>query len=127
MLHEKKVAIKEVIEIAYIQGIHGNQDIKKIKTGFHEYFNMVVMKDNSIELVNIDEWLKRIKKMKRENPVMWNSKTTHSFLLLDVTKDSAVAKLEVYKGDNHFSTDYMLLYKFKDGWKIVSKIFSVPE
>lgn len=38
-----------------------------------------------------------------------------------------MAKLNVYKGTTHFSTDYMLLYKFNDGWKIVSKIFTVPK
>ncbi|NIV44636.1 hypothetical protein GWN49_07160, partial [Candidatus Bathyarchaeota archaeon] len=40
--------------------------------------------------------------------------------------NAAVAKLDVYKGTTQFSTDYMLLYKFKEGWKIVSKIFTVP-
>jgi hypothetical protein len=26
----------------------------------------------------------------------------------------------------HFSTDYLLLYRFEEGWRIVSKIFAVP-
>ena len=43
--------------------------------------------------------------------------------LIDVTENAAIVKLQVYKDSKHFSTDYMLLYKYKDGWKIVSKIF----
>ena len=39
---------------------------------------------------------------------------------------AAVAKLDVYKGETHFSTDYMLLYRFDAGWRIVSKVFAVP-
>ena len=120
-------AIKKVIEKAYIKGIHGNQDENIVKGGFHKKFNMLVLQDNNIDKVNVDEWLKRIEKMKQENPELWDAKTNHKFLLIDVKGNAAVAKLDVYKGETHFSTDYMLLYKFEEGWKIVSKIFTIPQ
>ena len=50
----------------------------------------------------------------------------HTFKLVDVAGYAAVAILDVYRGDIHFSTDYLLLYRFEEGWQIVSKIFSVP-
>jgi hypothetical protein len=43
---------------------------------------------------------------------------------VDVEGRAAVAKLEVYKSGVYFSTDYMLLYRFSEGWRIVSKIFT---
>jgi hypothetical protein len=46
--------------------------------------------------------------------------------LVDVAAYAAVAKVQVYKGTTHFSTDYMLLYRFEEGWRIVSKIFAIP-
>lgn len=122
----EKEAIKQVIEKAYIQGIHGNQDEKTVKSGFHQDFAMLVRQDDTIDKVTIEEWLDRIETMKADNPELWNAQTTHDFVLIDVTDYAAVAKLDVYKGATHFSTDYMLLYRFKDGWKIVSKIFAVP-
>ena len=64
--------------------------------------------------------------MKKENPALWESKTSYDFRLVDITKNAAVAKLDVYKGTTHFSTDYMLLYKFEECWKTVSKIFAIP-
>jgi hypothetical protein len=64
--------------------------------------------------------------MKAGNPELWNAKTTHNFVLIDVTGNAAITNLDVYKGVTHFSTDYVLLHKFKDGWKIVSKIFAIP-
>jgi hypothetical protein len=126
MQAKENEAIKKVIEKAYIHGIHGNQDEEKIRSGFHEDFVMLVKKDNYLEKVTVDEWLPRIDQMKKDNPEMWAAETRYSFELIDEKDYSAVAKLDVHKGSVHFSTDYMLLYKFEEGWKIVSKVFSVP-
>lgn len=119
-------AIRQVIEEAYIQGVHRTQDAATVKGGFHPGFAMLVLADNTVDEVDVDEWLRRVEVMKADNPELWSAETTHCFELIDVTGYAAVAKLDVYKGSTHFSTDYMLLYKFDDGWKIVSKIFAVP-
>ena len=87
---------------------------------------MLVLQDDTIDKVTVDEWLDRIETMKADNPEFWNAETTHNFELIDVAGYAAVAKLDVYKGTTHFSTDYMLLYRFEEGWRIVSKIFAVP-
>ena len=122
----EKEAVRRVIEKAYIQGIHGDQDEETVKSGFHQDFAMLVLRNDTIAKVTVDEWLDRIETMKAENPELWNAETTHNFELIDVAGYAAVAKLDVYKGTTHFSTDYMLLYRFEEGWRIVSKIFAVP-
>jgi hypothetical protein len=119
-------AIEQVIKKAYIQGIHGNQDEETVRSGFHHDFAMLVLQDNALEKVMVDEWLARVEVMKTENPNLWEAETRHIFELIDVAGHAAVAKLEVYKGATHFSTDYMLLYRFEEGWRIVSKIFAIP-
>ena len=119
-------AIKEVIERAYIRGIHGHQEDRTVKSGFHEGFAMLVLQDKTLEKVDVDEWLRRIEVAKVDNPALWSAETTHEFRLVDVAGYAAVAKLDVYKGESHFSTDYMLLYRFDEGWRIVSKVYSVP-
>jgi hypothetical protein len=119
-------AIREVIEEAYIEGIHGSQDETTIKSGFHDDFAMLVLRDNALEKVDVDEWLRRLEQMKADNPDLWSAETRHEFRLVDVAGYAAVAKLDVYKGETHFSTDYMLLYRFDEGWGIVSKVFAVP-
>ena len=121
-----KESIKRVIEKAYIQGIHGNQDEQLVRSGFHEDFAMLVFGDDAIDKVTVDEWLVRVEVMKRENPEMWAAETRYSVELVDVSGYAAVAKLQVYKGEVHFSTDYMLLYRFEEGWRIVSKIYAIP-
>jgi hypothetical protein len=119
-------AIREVIEEAYIRGIHGTQEKSTVLNGFHRDFVMHVLRDNTLEKVDIDEWLPRLEKMKADNPTLWSAETRHEFRLVDVSRCAAVAKLDVYKGETHFSTDYMLLYRFGEGWRIVSKVFAVP-
>ena len=119
-------AIKQVIETAYIQGIHGDQDEETVRSGFHQDFAMLVLRGDDVDKVDVAEWLRRVETMKAENPELWDAETTHRFELVDVAGYAAVAKLDVYKGTTHFSTDYMLLYRFGDGWRIVSKILAVP-
>ncbi len=119
-------AIKQVIEKAYIQGIHGNQDETLVRSGFHQDFAMLVLRDDTLEKVAVDEWLARVETMKADNPDLWVVETRYTVELIDVARYAAVAKLDVYKGVIHFSTDYMLLYRFEEGWRIVSKIFAIP-
>jgi hypothetical protein len=125
MENAEKQAVKQVIEQAYIQGIHGDQDEEIVRSGFHQDFAMLVLQDNAVHKVTVAEWLDRVETMKADSPELWNAQTTYNFLLVDVSGNAAVAKLDVYKGSTYFSTDYMLLYKFDEGWKIVSKIFTL--
>ena len=118
-----KELIKLVIEKAYIEGIHTTQDEKVIRSGFHKDFEMLVYKDDAIEKVTIDTWFKRIEQLKKDNSELWSKETHNDSMQINVTGYAASVRFDVYKGNIFFSTDYMLLYKFKDGWKIVSKIF----
>lgn len=117
--------VEQVIVDAYIQGIHVTQDEKRVKAGFHEGFRMLVPAEDGIRPVSADEWLGSIEQSKQKNPEMWEADTTYHFDWVDVTDNAASVKIQVYKGKKHFSTDYMLLYRFEDGWKIVSKIFKM--
>jgi hypothetical protein len=123
---EKEIQeIKKVVEEAYIRGMHGEQDRTLIDGGFHPEFEMLVLEKDEIKRVNVDEWLPRISAMKDSNPALWSEATNYSFKIVDAAGTAGVAKLEVYKGDQFFSVDYMLLYKIEGKWQIVSKVFSV--
>ena len=125
MENAAKDAIRSIIEEAYIRGIHTTQDAAAARTGFHQDFAMLVLQDGVMAKVGLDEWFERIEVLKAGNPELWKAETRCDFLLIDVAGSAAVAKLDVYKGETYFSTDYMLLYKFEEGWRIVSKVFSI--
>ena len=42
---------------------------------------------------------------------------------MEIAGAAASARVEVFRDGKHTFTDYLLLYKFADGWKIVSKTF----
>ena len=124
MKPEEIQAIKQVVEEAYIEGIHKTQNMKTIRSGFHPEFRMLVLSDDKLNKVSLEEWMPRIEEMKKADPQMWAGETTHKWHLVDICNTAAVIKIEVHKDGRYFSTDYMLLYRFSEGWKIVSKVFT---
>ena len=47
----------------------------------------------------------------------------HEFTLVDVAGDAAVARVEIHRDGSHTFTDYLSLYRFPEGWRIIGKIF----
>jgi hypothetical protein len=86
--------------------VHIKADAALMRGGVHPSFRMLVLKDGVLTPVTLDEWAARIE-----------------FTDVDVTGDAAVVRLELHRGGKHTFTDYLSLYRFPDGWKIVSKIF----
>jgi len=42
---------------------------------------------------------------------------------VDITGAAATVKIDLWRDEVHTFTDYLSLYKFADGWKIVGKTF----
>jgi hypothetical protein len=117
-----ETAVKDVVNTAYVQGIHNRGPVEDIRKGFHPTFNMLRLVDNQIKPLPIEEWITNLEKAKKEatSPVV---KTEGKFVNVDVTGNNAVVKLELYRENKKIFTDYLVLYKFTEGWKIVSKTF----
>jgi hypothetical protein len=117
-------AIKEVIQSAYIDGIHNLGDMDAIEKGFHPGFDLLIKNENG-QLVKypIYSWLESTKKRKAENPEGPEEKTTVEFIDIDITGESAVAKIDLFRDGKRTFTDYLFLYKFPEGWRIVSKVY----
>lgn len=116
-------AIRSVIQTAYIDGIYNERDTEKIMSGIHEDFNMLVLDDNSLSKVTIQQWVAGIERSKQAHPEPPAVPITHECPLVQVVGNTAVAQVEVFSGDRHMYTDFMSMYKFDDGWKIVAKIY----
>ena len=118
-----KAAIRETITTAYIKGIHTDWDVELIKSGFHPAFIMFIYEEGGIRKLAIDEWTKSIERKKQTMPEGPDYEITGEIPMVDVTGNAAVARVELYKDKVHIYSDYMSLYKFDDGWKIVGKIY----
>jgi hypothetical protein len=122
-ISEEKAAIEKVIETAYVKGIQTDWDGEAAMKGFHPDFVMLILEDGAIRKFPIADWVKSLEQNRAKNPEGPTYKITYEIPMVDITGDAAVAKIELYKDGTHIFTDYMSLYKFADGWKIVGKIF----
>ena len=116
-------AIREVIERAYIEGIHLEQDEEKVRRGFHPEFRMLVRRGEEVLPVDSGTFLARVIDRRREDPAAFESELSYEIEVLDRAETAAVARIDLSRSGVHQFTDYMLLYRFADGWKIVSKAF----
>jgi hypothetical protein len=117
-------AIKQVITSAYVEGIQNNGSIEAIRKGFHPSFNMLRLVENEVKPYPIEEWIAAIEKRKAEaKPDAKAVRTEANFLLVDVTGTAATVKLELTREGKKTFTDYIVLYKFAEGWRIVSKSY----
>lgn len=123
--NEDKEAIKKVIQTAYVDGLQNKGPVAEIEKGFHPGFNLLGLRNDDLTKWPIYSWVKYHENELKENPAPPKDDeiVTCKFPVIDITGTAAIAKIELYKGGKKIFTDYLSLYKFEDGWRIVSKIY----
>lgn len=114
--------VKQVVTTAYVQGIHNGGPVEEIRKGFHPTFNMLRLVDNEVKPLPIEEWITNIEKSRGQSSSA-PAKTDGKFVSVAVAGNAANVVLELYRGDKKVFTDNLLLYKFTEGWRIVSKTY----
>ena len=115
-------AVQQVVMSAYVNGIQNNGPIEDIRKGFHPTFAMLRLVDNTVKPFPIDEWITSIEKNRSEGKVS-AVKTEAKFIRVSVVGTAAQVELELYREGKRIFTDYLLLYQFAEGWRIVSKTY----
>lgn len=115
--------IKDVINKAYIEGLHNGGNLDETRKGFHPGFDLLILKNNQMEKLPIYNWIESTEKKRKESPTPSPIKTVVNFVNIDITGTAAVAKIELSREDKLIFTDYISLYKFEEGWRIVGKIY----
>lgn len=116
-------AIRQVIEEAYVGGIHNDRDPAKIRAGFHESFVMFSQSGDGVTQLTRDAWIERIEAAVAKGGQEPRPKTTATITVLDLAGSAAVTKVELFREGTQVFTDYISLYRFESGWKLVGKIF----
>ena len=114
-------AIKALVQTAYVEGLQNLVDLEKTKAGFHPDFVLLGLRDGKLTRLPIAEWIASAEKRKADGakPPL----TVCKFLTVDITGSAASVKLDLHQNGARIFTDYLSLYKFPDGWKIVGKIY----
>lgn len=120
---DDKQEVIKVVEEAYVQGVHAHPDGEAMRRGFHAEFIMFVQEGSQINKVTRDEWITRIEAANAKSANKPRPQIKAEFPLVEVTGSAAVVKVELYRDGKHTFTDYVSLYKFVEGWKIVAKTF----
>jgi hypothetical protein len=85
---------------------------------------LLVYKTSVVEKLPIYNWIKISEERRtKETQKTDIPKIICKFLLIDVTGNAAIAKIELSRKDEKLFTDYLSLYKLDSGWKIVGKIY----
>jgi len=124
-LAAERAAVVEVVTAAYVDGIHNFRDPAAIRAGFHPDFEMLILKDGKLDKLPIAKWIESIEARNAKEPPPTDGVRTTSaeFPLVEVTGTAAICKVELTRAGKLVFTDYLALYKFEDGWKIVGKSF----
>lgn len=118
-----EAVVKEVVNSAYVSGIHNGGPVADIRKGFHPTFQMLRFMDNDVKPFGIEEWITAIEKNRAQANTTPAVRTEGKFVSVTVSGTAANVVLELYRGDKKIFTDNLLLYKFNEGWRIVSKTF----
>ena len=113
-------AIVQVVDEAYVQGIHLDGDADKVRKGMHESFVMFIRTDSGVNQLTRDAWIARLKPRDASAP---RPDIKADIKVLDQTGDAAVARVHLFRDGKQIFTDYISLYRFADGWKLVGKTF----
>jgi hypothetical protein len=114
--------IVKVVTDAYINGVHAKPDAAAMRAGFHPDFRMLVLTDGKMSAVTRDDWAARIEKAAASGAAP-KVAIRSEIPAVDITGSAATVKIELWRDEVHTFTDYLSLYKFADGWKIVGKTF----
>ncbi len=121
----EKESIKKVIQSAYVDGLQNKGNVEDIQDGFHPGFNLLGVNQDMLTKFPIYSWIESFEKRKAKDPTPPTEEQiiTCDYLLIDVTGNAAMAKIQLNRNGELLFTDYLQLYKFEEGWKIVSKIY----
>ncbi len=119
----EKQKIRQVITQCYIEPLYLDKDLAKIEDGFHPSFQMYVLYKGDFYLTPRDQWIQRIRETRARN--LPKKQYDWKFDFIDNDKQTAVVKLIIHEDDTLKYVDYLTLYKFKEGWKVITKQFSI--
>lgn len=116
-------AIIAIVDRAYVHGVHIDSDPELMRAGMHDSFVMFVQTDKGINQLTRDAWIERLAAGKKDANAP-KPAIKADITVLDRSGKAAVAKVALFRDGKQIFTDYISLYRFEDGWKLVAKTFN---
>ena len=104
----------------YIEGT-ANGEPDRLKRAFHPDFNLYFVQNDSVKMWSGKGYIANVKQGRKSNRI-------GKIISVDYENDAAIAKIEIDMPDRkRLYTDYLMLLKVKDDWKIIHKSFTFVE
>ena len=112
-------AIEAVIQ-TYFDGLHQG-DVAKLDAAFHPISHLYSERDGEVVDLPRERWFEMVRN--RPSPAASGLARDDRILMLDISgPETAFVKVACQIPPRYF-TDYLVLNRTKEGWKIVSKVF----
>jgi hypothetical protein len=101
----------------YIEGT-ANGEPERLKKAFHKDFKLYHIANDSLQVWSGQNYINNVSPGKKSNRI-------GKIISIDYENDAAIAKIEVNMPEKkRLYTDYLLLLKYNDEWKIIHKTFT---
>lgn len=121
-----KAAIEEVIREAYINGVYNTGYTRSITQGFSPDFQAIIFegKDQS-RVETMYDWVKKAEANKASGKLPLKGADEVSFRITTLAISNMVAnvQLEFMVGGKVKHTDYIGLYHYSNGWRLVTMMY----
>jgi Putative lumazine-binding len=118
--HAAAVAEIEQVIQTYFDGLYEGS-IEKLASAFHPVSHLYSEKDGGVADVPREQWLEMVKS--RPSAASKGLPRDDRILMVDISgPETAFVKVACQIPPRYF-TDYLVLNRTKEGWKVVSKVF----
>lgn len=101
----------------YIEGT-ANGEPARLKSAFYDNFNLYFVANDTLKTWSGKQYIAGVKEGRKSNRI-------GKVLSIDFEGDAAIAKIEILMpARKRIYTDYLMLLKIKEGWKIIHKSFT---
>lgn len=119
----EKSDLQQLIIESYLTPVYKKGDVEAIRKGFHEDFLMYVLYEGKFYSRSRQQWIEDIEKTRKLG--LFKDHYSWEFNFIDIEGQTAVAKFTIQEEGKKKYVDYLTLYKFADGWKVITKQFSM--
>ena len=122
-IETEKAKVIKVVEEAYLDGVFNIGDTDAMKKGFHKDFSLKGIHDGNISELTINKWIEIVDNKIKNGKYPPSEKYIFEFPIIELTQYTAMVCINVLQGSKQIYTDYLLLLKLSDGWKITDKVY----
>ena len=121
-LEADRRAIGDLIEACYLSGFASGFSAENLRQAFHDAFRMVTWREKALTVRDRETWIERLL---GNGPAALEHRAKWSWRIpaIEVAGEAAMARIELSHDGQVKFIDFLLLYRVKEGWKVVEKAF----